>query len=157
MQQAHDLGLNSMLIPESLGGLGLTPVDFVLLAEACGEVALPEPLVESVMVTTPSLVDILDQGLGNADVQKVIDGVLAGEVRVARVMPSTPASIMRTVRIGFYFPRVTASICCQRKRSRSRPKQALIRRDACFQPRLQPVTRVSLQTATPVRTFSAPC
>ena len=83
MQQAHDLGLNSMLIPESLGGLGLTPVDFILLAEACGEVALPEPLVESVMVTTPSLVDILDQGLGNADVQKVIDGVLAGEVRVA--------------------------------------------------------------------------
>lgn len=83
MQQAHDLGLNSMLIPESLGGLGLKPVDFILLAEACGEVALPEPLVESVMVTTPSLVDILDQGLGNADVQKVIDGVLAGEVGVA--------------------------------------------------------------------------
>ena len=83
MGQAHDLGLNSMLIPESLGGLGLTPVDFILLAEACGEVALPEPLVESVMVTTPSLVDILDQGLGNVDVQKVIDGVLAGEVRVA--------------------------------------------------------------------------
>jgi len=39
MQQAHDLGLNSMLIPESLGGLGLTAVDFILLAEACGEVA----------------------------------------------------------------------------------------------------------------------
>ena len=72
MQQAHDLGLNSMLIPESLGGLGLTAVDFILLAEACGEVALPEPLVESVMVTAPSLVDILDQGLGNADVQSCL-------------------------------------------------------------------------------------
>ena len=50
---------------------------------------MPEPLVESVMVTTPSLVDILDQGLGNADVQKVIDGVLAGEVALPWVMPST--------------------------------------------------------------------
>ena len=83
LKQAHDLGLNSMLVPEALGGLGLQAADFILLAEACGEVALPEPLVESVMTTTPLLVDILDQGLGNSDVQRVIDGVLAGESRVA--------------------------------------------------------------------------
>ena len=83
LAQAHELGLNSMLVPEALGGLGLQTTDFILLAEACGEVALPEPVVESVMVSTPLLVDILDQGLGNADVQRVIDGVLAGEMRVA--------------------------------------------------------------------------
>ena len=51
-----------MLVPEALGGLGLQTTDFILLAEACGEVALPEPVVESVMVSTPLLVDILDQG-----------------------------------------------------------------------------------------------
>ena len=63
LTQAHELGLNSMLVPEALGGLGLQTTDFILLAEACGEVALPEPVVESVMVSTPLLVDILDQGL----------------------------------------------------------------------------------------------
>ena len=83
LRQAHELGLYSMLVPEALGGLGLQTTDFILLAEACGEVALPEPVVESVMVSTPLLVDILDQGLGNADVQRVIDAVLGGEVRVA--------------------------------------------------------------------------
>ena len=83
LKQAHDLGLSSMLVPEALGGLGLTTGDFILLAEACGEVALPEPIVESVMVVLPMLVDILDQGLGNSDVQRVIDGVLAGDLRVA--------------------------------------------------------------------------
>lgn len=83
LKQAHELGLNAMLVPEALGGLGLQTTDFILLAEACGEVALPEPLVESVMVSTPILVDILDQGLGNADVQRVIDAVLGGDARVA--------------------------------------------------------------------------
>ena len=33
LQQAHELGLNSMLVPESLGGLGLGMPDFILLAE----------------------------------------------------------------------------------------------------------------------------
>lgn len=83
LSQVHELGLNSMLVPEALGGLGLGVTDFILLAEACGEVALPEPVVESVMVSTPLLVDILDQGLGNADIQKVVDGVLAGDLRVS--------------------------------------------------------------------------
>lgn len=39
------LGLFGMLVPEDQGGLGLAPQDFVLLAEACGYAALPEPLV----------------------------------------------------------------------------------------------------------------
>ena len=34
LKQAHDLGLNSMLVPEALGGLGLQAADFILLAEA---------------------------------------------------------------------------------------------------------------------------
>ena len=50
-----ELGLPGMLVPEALGGLGLGPVDFVLMAQACGEVALPEPLVEQVLVVTPLL------------------------------------------------------------------------------------------------------
>ena len=90
LQQAHELGLNSMLVPESLGGLGLGMHDFILLAETCGEVALPEPLVESIMVSTPLLVDILDQGLGNANTQRAMDAVLGGEATVAVAHPINP-------------------------------------------------------------------
>ena len=90
LEQIQALGLNGMLVPESLGGLGLGPTDFVLLAEACGEVALPEPVAETVMVALPLLVDVLDRGLGNGHVQQVIDGVCAGELSVAVGHPLNP-------------------------------------------------------------------
>lgn len=83
-------GLTAMLVPESLGGLGLAPVDFILLAEACGHVALPEPLVDTVLVALPLLVDVLDRGLGNGTVQTVIEGVCAGEVSLGISHPINP-------------------------------------------------------------------
>lgn len=90
LEQVQALGLNAMLVPEALGGLGLGPTDFILLAEACGQVALPEPVVETVMVAMPLLVDILDRGLGNGDVQQVINGVSAGTLKVAVGHPINP-------------------------------------------------------------------
>jgi alkylation response protein AidB-like acyl-CoA dehydrogenase len=39
-----DLGLTSLTIPESLGGLGATDLDLVVLLEEAGYVALPEPV-----------------------------------------------------------------------------------------------------------------
>ncbi|MGN7868931.1 acyl-CoA dehydrogenase family protein [Paracoccus sp. 22332] len=53
-----DLGLQGILVPEDRGGLGLQPVDFVLLAEAAGYAALPEPLIESAGVVLPLLAAI---------------------------------------------------------------------------------------------------
>jgi len=53
MAQVLESGLISMQVPEALGGLGMGPIDFVLLAEACGQVALPEPVVETAMVALP--------------------------------------------------------------------------------------------------------
>jgi len=50
-----DTGLAGMLLPESAGGLALTEVDFVLIAEACGYYALPEPLVEHAGIAAPLL------------------------------------------------------------------------------------------------------
>src|SRR5262245_56871904 len=50
-----DLGLAGVMVPEALGGLGLCEVDLVLIAEACGEAALPEPLVELAGVAAPVL------------------------------------------------------------------------------------------------------
>ena len=43
-QQMVDLGLPAMLVPEAFGGLGMNELDFVLLAQECGRVALAEPV-----------------------------------------------------------------------------------------------------------------
>ena len=57
-QQLTELGLVGMTVPESHGGLGLNALDFVLLAQECGYVALPEPLVHTVLVAVPTLQEI---------------------------------------------------------------------------------------------------
>jgi alkylation response protein AidB-like acyl-CoA dehydrogenase len=57
-KQLAELGLTGMTVPEEYGGLGMTELDFVLLAQECGYVALPEPLVHTVMVAVPMLKEI---------------------------------------------------------------------------------------------------
>lgn len=52
-QAMAGMGLTGLTVPEEFGGMGMNAVDFVLLAEACGFVALPEPLVETVLVAVP--------------------------------------------------------------------------------------------------------
>jgi alkylation response protein AidB-like acyl-CoA dehydrogenase len=78
-QQLADMGLTAMLIPEQLGGLGLNEVDFVQLAQECGKVALPEPLVDSALVAGQLLADLVACDKGFADrgselLQQVADG-----------------------------------------------------------------------------------
>ena len=101
MQQAHDLGLNSMLIPESLGGLGLTPVDFVLLAEACGEVACRSRWLSRSWSPHRLWWTFWIRGWVMPMCRKSLMGFWRARSALPWVMPSTPASIMRTVRIGF--------------------------------------------------------
>jgi alkylation response protein AidB-like acyl-CoA dehydrogenase len=48
-----EMGVLGALVPESGGGLGLTELDVVLLAEEAGRAALPEPFVEHVLVGAP--------------------------------------------------------------------------------------------------------
>ena len=72
LKQVQELGLPGMLVPEALGGLGLGQTDFVMMAQTCGYVACPEPIVEQVMVTAPLLVDVLDKGLGDGSVQTAL-------------------------------------------------------------------------------------
>jgi alkylation response protein AidB-like acyl-CoA dehydrogenase len=52
-QALAGMGLTGFTVPEEFGGLGMNAVDFVLLAQECGFVALPEPLVETVLVAVP--------------------------------------------------------------------------------------------------------
>jgi alkylation response protein AidB-like acyl-CoA dehydrogenase len=53
-----ETGLTATLLPEAAGGLGLGEADFVLVAEAAGYAALPEPLVESSGIAMPLLAAI---------------------------------------------------------------------------------------------------
>jgi len=56
--QLAELGLTGMTVPEEHGGLGMSELDFVLLAQECGYVALPEPLVHTALVAVPMLKDL---------------------------------------------------------------------------------------------------
>lgn len=50
-----ETGMTLVLLPEEAGGIGLSELDFALVAVEAGYVALPEPLVESAGVAAPLL------------------------------------------------------------------------------------------------------
>ncbi len=76
--QLAGLGLTGITVPEEYGGLGMTAVDFVLLAQECGYVALPEPLVHTALVAVPMLRDI-----GGDLAARWLPKIVAGEAIVA--------------------------------------------------------------------------
>ena len=76
-QQLTELGLTGITVPEEHGGLGMSALDFVLLAQECGYVALPEPLVHSALVAAPLLQDI-----GGELASTWLPKIAAGEARV---------------------------------------------------------------------------
>jgi alkylation response protein AidB-like acyl-CoA dehydrogenase len=75
--QLAELGLTGITVPEAAGGLGMNAVDFVLLAQECGYVALPEPLVNTALVAVPLLAE-----LGGELADTWLPRVAAGEARV---------------------------------------------------------------------------
>jgi len=82
--QLVELGLPAMLVPEDFGGLGMSELDFVLIAIECGRVALQEPIVEMAMVATPLLAS-LAAGKSKAAAQcaDLLGKIATGEVKVA--------------------------------------------------------------------------
>jgi alkylation response protein AidB-like acyl-CoA dehydrogenase len=77
--QLAELGLTGMTVPEEFGGLGMNEVDFVLLAQECGYVALPEPLVETVLVAVPLINALPDDAVKFAWLPRIA----SGEAKVA--------------------------------------------------------------------------
>ena len=55
--QLAEMGVLSMLVPESAGGMGGTEVDLVLLLEELGRAAVPGPVLETMAVVAPALGD----------------------------------------------------------------------------------------------------
>lgn len=83
--QILDLGLTGVMIPEAKGGLGLAETDVVLIAQACGHAALPEPLVELAGVILPLLAAVDHPRAG-----EWLDRALAGKTTVALGHPANP-------------------------------------------------------------------
>ncbi|MFC6672084.1 acyl-CoA dehydrogenase family protein [Marinobacterium aestuariivivens] len=82
------MGLTALTVPEGFGGLGLDELDFVLLAQECGYAALPEPLVETVMVAVPLLAALDDS---HYQLQEHwLSRVASGEARLAVGHPCNP-------------------------------------------------------------------
>src|SRR5580692_3992010 len=52
-----EMGVTGITVPEEFGGMGLGLVDAVLLLEEAGRAGLPEPLVETVALGVPVLLD----------------------------------------------------------------------------------------------------
>jgi len=77
-----ELGLVGITVAESCGGLGMSAVDFVLLAQECGYVALAEPVVHTALVAVPLLQD-LSREAGGALAADWLPRIAAGEARVA--------------------------------------------------------------------------
>lgn len=80
MRQVAEMGIPIMLVSEEQGGLGLGAVDLVLIAEAAGEVALPEPVINDALVTAPLLSEL---ALDDTRCAQLLPGLLAGEIGVA--------------------------------------------------------------------------
>ena len=76
-QQLTELGLTGITVPEEFGGLGMSELDFVLLAQECGYVALPEPLVHTALVAVPLL-----RQLGGELAAQWLPQIAAGEAKV---------------------------------------------------------------------------
>ena len=79
-----DLGIISSTIPEELGGSGLNSVDFVLLAEECGYVALAEPVVYTALVVVPLLCE-----LEGDFPRELLSGLVKGDYRISIACPFT--------------------------------------------------------------------
>ncbi|ROS05613.1 alkylation response protein AidB-like acyl-CoA dehydrogenase [Sinobacterium caligoides] len=72
--QLTELGLTGLTVPEAFGGMGMNELDFVLLAQECGYVALPEPLVQTVLVAVPTLVNSSNEDLKAKWLPQVAEG-----------------------------------------------------------------------------------
>jgi alkylation response protein AidB-like acyl-CoA dehydrogenase len=83
-QELRRIGLMGVMMPESVGGLGLGEVDFVLVAEACGYAALPGPFVEHTGVAGPLLSAVGVHG-------GLTEKAAAGEIAVAIGHPTNPS------------------------------------------------------------------
>jgi len=81
-----ELGLLGALVPELVGGLGLSERDLVLIAEQCGYFGLPEPLLDNAGIALPLLAALPDVPRA----AQALEMALKGEITIAIGHPANP-------------------------------------------------------------------
>lgn len=76
-----ELGATATLIPEEMGGLGLGFDDVVLMIQACGQAALPEPIIDHSFIAAPLLAQI-HQHKPSEQVAELLAAMATGESMV---------------------------------------------------------------------------
>jgi alkylation response protein AidB-like acyl-CoA dehydrogenase len=103
-QALAGMGLTGLTVPEEFGGMGMNAVDFVLLAQECGFVALPEPLVETVLVAVPLI--------------NALPSSLAGSRALHLAKPGLQWAFRKTFSLPMH---ILPTCCCCRMATRSMP------------------------------------
>ena len=85
-----EMGVAGITVPEEYGGLGLDLLDVVLLLEEAGRAGLPEPLLETVALGVPVLVDAPGEQ-GEVLRSRWLPAIADGGVTIAVGMSSMPA------------------------------------------------------------------
>lgn len=76
-----ELGTSATQIPEDCGGLGLRFDDIIMMIQACGQAALPEPLVEHSFIAAPLLAQ-LHASQPSERVADILAAMASGEAMV---------------------------------------------------------------------------
>lgn len=114
-----EMGATGLLVPESMGGVGLSEVEMVGILEEAGWAGLPEPLAETAVLGAPAIVSVARRapketaarsnadrwlapiaegratvGVGGADV------AAPGHVPTSQMLEDGPAGTLRTPRVA---------------------------------------------------------
>lgn len=122
-----EMGLTGLCMPEAFDGMGMAPLDFVLLAMECGYVALPEPLVHQAMVATPVLLASGNEGLQSEWLPKIASGeakVMVGSALNPLVEDAHIADLLLLERDGAFYA-LTADQCSLRRNESVDPSRRL--------------------------------
>jgi alkylation response protein AidB-like acyl-CoA dehydrogenase len=89
------LGVVGLTVPESHGGLGLGPVDLVLLLEEAGRAGLPEPLLDTTALAAPLLADLVGEDqVANAAAAGWLRSIAVGDTAAAVGPPESRGALL---------------------------------------------------------------
>jgi alkylation response protein AidB-like acyl-CoA dehydrogenase len=78
-QQLSDLGLTALAVPESAGGLGMGPIEAMIVAEELGRGMVCEPWSNHCLMSTAIIRDFATL----PDQTKLLEGIASGQFRIA--------------------------------------------------------------------------
>ncbi len=95
-QQVAELGWTATVIPEAYGGLGMSYLDLVVIAEEIGRACAPLPFSSSVYLATEALISAGNEAQKEAWQPKLASGEAIGTLAYAEAAGQTTAASLQT-------------------------------------------------------------